>query len=222
MRLLEAAATRGATAQDLERYMAMYETELADERRKVFTAAKVALTAEAFDLIKDRTNDEFGNSYISLGRLVKTVGPRLSAHGLAAAWDIDQSKGSEVTVTCILSHVDGHSERVALTVPRDDDGRKNDLQAIKSSLTYARSMTYEAVCGLAATDANVDDDGAGAGRAGQPQGEETPLLRNARKAAEQGSAALEQFYRDCTEGQRRQLAPRVEELQRAAAGVKVA
>lgn len=220
MRLLEAAATRGATAQDLERYMTMYETELADARRQAFTAAKVALTAEAFDLIKDKTNDDFGNSYISLGRLVKTVGPRLSAHGLTAAWDIDQSKGTEVTVTCILSHVDGHSERVALTVPRDADDRKNELQAIKSSLTYARSMTYEAVCGLAATDANVDDDGAGAGRAGQPQGEETPLERNARLSADQGSAAFQQFWKDCTEAQRRQLAGKVAELQRHAATVK--
>jgi hypothetical protein len=222
MRLLEAAATRGATAQDLERYMAMYETELADERRKAFTAAKVALTAEAFDLIKDKTNDDFGNSYISLGKLVKTVGPRLSAHGLAAAWAIDQSKGSEVTVICTLSHVAGHSERVALTVPRDLDERKNDLQAIKSSLTYARSMTYEAVCGLAATEANLDDDGNGAGRAGKAQGEESPLLKNARLSAGQGPAALEQFWRDCTEAQRRELAPQLVELQRTAAGVKVA
>jgi ABC-type amino acid transport substrate-binding protein len=51
---------------------------------------------------------------------------------------------------------------VAFSVPPDKAGAKNDIQAIKSSVTYAKAVTYESVCGMAASDANVDDDANGA------------------------------------------------------------
>lgn len=221
MLMVKVAAERGAGLDELDRYIAMAEHHDAIEREKSFTRAKVALIAEAIDLTKDRTNDDFGNAYISLGKLVKTVGPFLSKHGLSSRWDYDQSKGHELTVICVLSHVAGHSDRVALTVPRDADERKNDLQAIKSSLTYARSMTYEAVCGIAATDGNVDDDGNASGRRGPAEGEPSQLLKNARHVADQGIASLQQFWKDCNEAQRRELASHMPGLEARAASVKV-
>src|SRR5437868_1515589 len=125
---------------------------------------------------RKRRNDDFGNAYISLGKLVNTLAPLLAKHGLSASWEPDQSKGNDITVTCVLTHIDGHSTRASITVPRDVDDRKNSLQAIKSSMTYARSMTYEAVCGLAATEASAGDDGNGAG---QQEGPRPAILEQA-------------------------------------------
>jgi hypothetical protein len=82
----------------------------------------------------------------------------LSKHGLSADWQIEQ-KGNDIKVTCILSHALGHSESVPFTVPPDGTGAKNEIQKIKSAITYAKAVTYESVCGLASTDANSDDDG---------------------------------------------------------------
>lgn len=218
--LLQAAIKRGSSGEEIDRLIAMVERTDVLEREKAHTAAKVALMAENIELVKDRRNDDFGNAYISLGKLTATMAPLLAKHGLTASWEPDQSKGAEITVTCILSHTGGHSTRASITVPRDADDRKNDLQAIKSSMTYARSMTYEAVCGLAATEASVDNDGNGAGQ--QDEGPVSELLKQARAEADQGHAAFQKFWKYATPEQRRELAPQLKALEERAtsAGAK--
>jgi hypothetical protein len=61
-----------------------------------------------------------------------------------------------VTVTCIVSHRDGHFEENTLCAGRDDSGNKNSIQAIGSTLTYLQRMTLKAALGLAVSN---DDDG---------------------------------------------------------------
>jgi hypothetical protein len=70
-----------------------------------------------------------------------------------------------VKVTCILSHVQGHSESVSLAAPPDVSGAKNPIQQIKSTTTYLKLATFEAVTGIATEEGNKDDDGNGAGTA---------------------------------------------------------
>jgi hypothetical protein len=143
----------------VERLIALRERDDANTARKAFNAAKAAFKTEAIIVTKDKFNTQYRSNYTSLGNLVNTVAPFLSKHGLSADWNILQ-KGSEITVTCILSHAMGHSESVPFTVPPDSEsGKKNPIQAIKSSVTYAKAVTFESVCGMASTDANMDDDG---------------------------------------------------------------
>lgn len=219
--MLQNAITRGSSGEEIDRLIAMVNAADTLERQKAHTAAMVALALdlEHVDLKKDRTNDDFGNGYISIGKLVNTMAPLLAKHGLSASWDIDQSKGSEITVSAILAHQLGHSTRASITVPRDIDGRKNDLQAIKSSLTYARSMTYEAVCGLASTEASVDNDGNGAGRP-KDEGPVSELLKLAREKAAEGHAVFHNFWKYATPEQRRELSPQLKDLEARAAAVK--
>jgi len=103
--------------------------------------------------------------YVSLGNLLKTVNPTLGKHGLSVSFEIKQAE-KLVTVSCKLSHRMGHSETVTMEAPPDISGgnAKNPIQQIKSTVTYLRAATFEAVTGLAATDeANLDDDGQAAG-----------------------------------------------------------
>jgi hypothetical protein len=158
MRLLEIAVQRGASVDELEKLMALAERHDSNEARKAFNVAKAAFNAEDINITKDKENKQFGSMYTTIGNLVNTVRPFLGKHGLSADWTFSQANGIEVT--CILSHERGHSERVTLKVPADTSGAKNPLQQIKSSITYARSATFEAVCGLASSaDSNLDDDG---------------------------------------------------------------
>ena len=133
----------------------------ANEARKAFMQAKAAFKAETIVITKDKTNDQYGSGYTSIGNLVGIITPILSRHGLTADWDVDQTEG--IFVTCILSHAMGHSERTSIKVPPDNSGAKNPIQQIKSSVTYAKVITLENACGLASSDASLDDDGNGAG-----------------------------------------------------------
>ena len=164
LRMIEAAAMRPDF--DVAKLNALCEVKQrveADEARKAFTAAKAAFKAEPIVIKKDRDNIQYKSRYTSLGNLLDSVRPFLSKHGLSAEFDQDQTDG--LVVTCRLSHALGHSESSSFKVPPDTSGAKNPIQALKSAITYGRAVTFEAVCGLAATDANVDDDGAASGAA---------------------------------------------------------
>lgn len=158
------ALQNGGSLEQVRELMQMRREWEADEARKAFNAAKVAFKAESITLTKDKENKQYKSMYVTLGNLVSTVTPFLSKHGLSADWTIDQVLvPGQVTVACVLSHSQGHSERVQFTVPPDTAGAKNPIQQIKSAITYAKAVTFESVCGMAATDANEDDDGNSAG-----------------------------------------------------------
>ena len=161
MRLLEIATSQGADLEKLKQLMDLQERWERNEARKAFVEAMSAFKSHAIQVVKDKTNSQYGSKYVSLGNLVNTVTPFLSQHGLSVRWDISQTNGIEVS--CIVTHVQGHSESVSITFPPDKSGSKNPIQEIKSAITYAKACTFESITGMASTDANVDDDGNGAG-----------------------------------------------------------
>ena len=152
----------------IEKMMALQERYEANEARKAYHEAKAAFNENPPEVLKDKENSQFTRGdkkamYVSLGNLLKTVNPALGKHGLSVSFEISQTD-KLVTVSCRLSHRMGHSEVVTLSAPPDTSGgnAKNPIQQIKSTVTYLRAATFEAVTGLAATDeANLDDDGNG-------------------------------------------------------------
>lgn len=162
MQILQAAVARGVDTEQLEKLMALQERYEKNEARKAYFEAVAAFAQHPPTVIKDKTNPQYGSKYSSLENMVNTVSAALSPHGLSARWQIDQTQG--IAVTCILSHVAGHSESVTISGPPDKSGSKNDLQQIKSTLTYLKLATFEAITGTASEIGNVDDDGNGAGK----------------------------------------------------------
>jgi hypothetical protein len=157
--LLAMAVAQNADLGRLEQLMDLQVRWEANEARKAFHAAVAAFKANAPTITKDMENKQYGSTYTSLPNLVNTAAPELSKYGLSARWDISQEKA--ITVTCILSHVLGHSEQVSMSGPPDDSGKKNPLQQIKSTVTYLKITTFEAITGLASSDGNDDGNGAG-------------------------------------------------------------
>lgn len=158
--LLAMAVEQGADLDKLEKLMALQDRWEAGEAKKAFNEAVAAFKKNPPRVSRDKENKQYGSRYSSLANLVNTVNAGLSEHGLSARWDISQEQ--QISVTCILSHVRGHSERVTLKGPPDTSGAKNSLQQVKSTLTYLKGATFEAVTGVASDEYNLDDDGNGA------------------------------------------------------------
>ncbi len=156
--VIQAAAKRGDLAM-VKELMDLRDRNDATEARKAFVAAMSAFKAHAIVVLKDKTNAQYGSKYVSLGNLVSSVTPFLSQHGLSVRWEIDQTNG--IKVSCVMTHSQGHSESVSMVCPPDKSGAKNPIQEIKSAITYGKACTFESICGLASTDANMDDDGNG-------------------------------------------------------------
>lgn len=162
MEMLNAAITRGDSLDKLERLMDLNDRWEKSQAKKAFIEAKAAFKASAPAIAKDKTNTQYKSKYASIGNVVNTVNEALSKHGLDADWQFDQSDG--IRVTCTLTHIAGHSESVSLVGNPDASGAKNPLQQIKSTLTYLKLATFEAVTGIATTEGNLDDDGNASGQ----------------------------------------------------------
>jgi len=160
--LLRRALDSGADLDRLERLMDLQQRYEENEARKAYVADMAEFKRNPPEIIKDKQvgytgKDGFvGYSHASLGNVTSAIVEGLAQHGFSHRWDTEQS-GPNVTVTCVLTHRMGHSERTTLSAAKDDSGKKNNIQQVASAITYLQRYTLLAATGLATKD--QDDDG---------------------------------------------------------------
>ena len=159
--LLSSALDRGADQHVLSQLIGLHERSRLDDARRAFEAALAAAKAELPVIAKTQIASTGAKHYRheDLAEIARTISPILARHGLAYRFRTS-SDGERVSITCVISHRDGHSEENSLSAGADHSGEKNAIQAIGSTLTYLQRMTLKAALGLAAAD---DDDGKAAG-----------------------------------------------------------
>lgn len=161
MDMLNRAVAQGADIDVLEKLMGLQERWEDNQARKAFDAAMANAKAKIPVIIKSRKVDftsqkgRTNYQYEDLGAIAKVVDPILAEFGLSYRFNT-QTEATIVTVTCIVSHRDGHSERNTLSAAHDQSGNKNSIQAVGSTITYLQRYTLKAALGIAAAN---DDDG---------------------------------------------------------------
>lgn len=164
MRMAEKALTTGSVDQ-LDRLLDLQIKWDAEQARRAYTAAMSAFKSEAGDItIRKSKHVSFKTTkgtteynHAELHDITRALVPLLAKHGLSHRWDVSQTK-DWITVRCIMSHRDGHSEMVEMGGPPDESGGKNTIQAIASTKTYLERYTLLAITGVA-TGGELDNDG---------------------------------------------------------------
>jgi hypothetical protein len=156
--LIQLAIEKGADIDQLERLFVLQREWEANEAKKAYVAAKAAFMAEAPQMKKNKRVGFKDTSYthLTLDSAVGILGPVLAKNGLAHSWETKQIENNVIEVTCSLTHVMGHSERVMLRASPDSTGAKNAIQAVGSTVSYLERYTFLAITGQAA--AGMDDD----------------------------------------------------------------
>lgn len=159
--LLRLAVERGASVDTLERLMAVRRELRAEEAKGAFDAAMAAFQAECPIIIKSRgvlekNSDQVRYRFAPLDVIVTKVRPLLQKHGFAYQLDAEV-KGAEVTATCRVTHVGGHSESSKFAVPIDPKAYMSDQQKFASALTFAKRYAFTNVFGIMTGD--QDNDG---------------------------------------------------------------
>ena len=169
--MLNRAMETGASMEVLEKFMSLHERWEAGNARKAFDTAISEAKAEIPPIVKNAKghNDK---RYANFAAIAGVVDPILSKHGLSYRFRTAQT--DKISVTCVLSHRDGHSEETTLAGPADNSGSKNAIQAIGSTLTYLQRYSLIQALGLAATE---DDDGRAAGAGGAITDEQVERLQ---------------------------------------------
>lgn len=148
----------------LERLYALKQKYEADEARKAYVAAMAAFKLNPPEIFK-RTQVSFKTDkgkteymHADLGEVCQQVVSALAVHGFSHSWDVSHDGG--IVVTCILTHAQGHSERVVMPKCQPDtSGGKNAIQGVASTVTYMQRYSLLSITGLATK--GMDDDGRG-------------------------------------------------------------
>jgi len=167
MSMLQSAIDRGMSGEDLSKMMDLADRWEATQARKSFVRAMTAFKENPPTITKNKHVSYESRSgvmeydHATHDHVCDTIGRCLSEHGITHRWTVAQD-GDRVKVTCILTHVDGHSESVSMQSGADGSGGKNGIQAIGSAVTYLQRYTLQAITGMSAKDR--DDDGKAAGK----------------------------------------------------------
>jgi hypothetical protein len=200
MRMLEIAVQNNADIDKLKQLMDLAERWEKNEARKAFVEAMTQFKADPPTILKTKHVNIPGGAkfaHATLADVVDGVCASLSKYGLSHNWITEQTERG-VSVTCVLTHRMGHSERTTLAAPPDDSGKKNGIQQIASTVTYLERYTLMAACGLAAKDMDTDGNKPPQ-KASEPAGYEKWSMDMEAKA-EEGSEALKAAWQASPEG----------------------
>jgi hypothetical protein len=127
----------------------------AGEAKKSYTLAMVALKTELPSVLERDRHVEFGTTkynHTSLASAMDTTTPHLSKYGFSASWHPATDERGNVSVTCRITHQDGHFEESTIVAPPDAKGGKNSAQAVASTITMLSRYSYLSLLGIATAD----------------------------------------------------------------------
>lgn len=150
--LLEMAINKGADIDQLEKLMALQERYEAKQSKTAYLIAVTQFQAEVPRITKTKTGHNF--SYAPLADIVGQIKSTLQGCGLSFRFEQDHKEGIEVT--CVLSHIDGHSEQTTMKAEADTSGSKNSVQAVGSTVQYLQRYTLVGALGLTTADEDID------------------------------------------------------------------
>lgn len=146
----------------LERLMGMSERLTAQRASAAFAAAFAAMQDE-LPSIAERGKGHGTVTYALWEDINDAIKPVLARHGFGLRFEVGRA-GDRLTVTGVLMHREGHSERTMMELPADTSGSKNAVQAVGSSTSYGKRYVASALLNLTSRlKEDRDDDGQAGG-----------------------------------------------------------
>jgi hypothetical protein len=166
LQVIERAATNPAVDIDkMERLLQMQERVIARNAEAAYNSAFAEMQEELPEITERgeiKVNGQTRSKYALFEDINDAVKPVLKKHGFAMSFRTHIADNA-VTVTGILMHKAGHREETTISLPADNSGSKNSVQAIGSSIQYGKRYAMCALINI--TSRGEDDDGMRAGAA---------------------------------------------------------
>lgn len=155
--LLTLAVGKDIDIEKLGKLMQLQKEWQADQARRAFFSSLSKFQSEVPEIRKSKAVafNEVRYNYAPLSDVVRQIKDTCSICGLSYRWEISDTK-EEIKVTCLVTHLDGHSEQTTMTAVPDDSGKKNKIQQRGSSIEYLKRYTLIGALGLSTTDSDID------------------------------------------------------------------
>lgn len=155
--LIAQAIDKGLGVDELGRLLDLQERWEASQARKAFFESFTNFQCECPDLRKTKAV-AFGQTaykYAPLADITRQISGLLKKHELSYRWEIKDTK-EDINVTCLVSHIQGHTERTSMMANPDLSGSKNPIQARGSAIEYLKRYTLIGALGLSTADSDID------------------------------------------------------------------
>jgi len=153
-RFIELAITSDADVDKLSKLMDLQERIEEKEAKRLFVQAMSDFQSICPPVLKGKSGHNC--KYATLPSIHAVIKKPLNECGLSFRYE-QSVKNNEMTVKCIVTHINGHSESTSMSAPMDASGSKNAIQAIGSSNSYLQRYTLIGALGIVTAD--TDDDG---------------------------------------------------------------
>lgn len=151
--LMQLAVEKNAGVEQLEKLMDLQFRWEAEQAKKAFQQALTDFQKKCPVIEKKKSGHHY--MYAPLCDIVAQVKNLLSECGLSYRFEQAHLEG-QFQVTCVVTHVNGHSERTTMEAAPDTSGSKNDVQAIGSTVTYLQRYTLIGALGITTADSDMD------------------------------------------------------------------
>lgn len=153
MKLVQLAVEQNADVDKLAQLMDLSDRWSQREARRAYLQACAKFQATVPTIKKQK--DGHGYKYAPLGDIAQQIREALQECGLSYRFEISDAP-ELITVRCIVSHVDGHSESTCMSGAPDDSGRKSGIQSRASTVTYLQRYSLIGALGLTTADEDID------------------------------------------------------------------
>ena len=162
--LLRVAVDKDLDIVKLERLMEMQITWEAKEARKAFFKAMSKFQGMCPVIKKKKDGQTFKNAqgqktvgykYAPMGDILIQVGKLITKCGLSYRFEQTEDQ-NRISITCIVNHLDGHSELVKMTGERGNNSYISSAQNSAATVTYLSRYTFLGSFGIATADEDVD------------------------------------------------------------------
>ena len=160
-KLMEMAISSNADVDKLEKLMDLQDRWEQKEAKKAFNQSMSRFQSQC--PVIQRTKNGHNFKYAPMCDVIAQVKQLEADCGLSHRFEQD-TQNESISITCVVSHVDGHSEKLRLEALADQTGSKNAVQAIGSTISYLQRYSFLGSFGIATADEDMD------GRIPKPEG----------------------------------------------------
>lgn len=152
--LIQMAISQNADIDKLERLMDMQIKWDASQAQKKYFEALSKFQELCPVITKNKQGHNY--KYAPLSDIVQQIKQSLQQVGISYRFEQTTSEQGAIIITCVTTHVDGHSERTSMSASPDTSGSKNSVQAIGSTVSYLQRYTLTGSLGIATADDDMD------------------------------------------------------------------
>ena len=227
--IAQRAGVAGLPAEELRILLDMQRLVIADDAREQFNSDLLRVQAEVPRVTK-RGVIEMGSKgsmpFATWEDVDAATRPIRHRYGFSVRFSADAVEGGRTRYKAIFSHRAGHSEEIGMVLPADAGPGRNALQAVGSTLSYAKRYLVEAFCNIIRQ--GVDDDGKVGGTRYLSDEQVTQINDMLRAAGANLNAFLQHFGADSVESSEEKhfttamnsLAKKKQQREAGAAGAK--